>query len=182
MTMETAHLTWLTEIARDREKRRRYSASENPWRRGIIQNPTLVGLVGEFALSLFLSNRLRERVEINTRDEPRGDGGVDLPVYGIPIQVKTRTNRNDILIRRETDNGFILPIRWEVCVSVTWTEGDLVAMLDGWVRKSRMFEDADFVRGRRGSWMNLELGDEFLEPMGELPRYLKICKDMREMR
>lgn len=151
------------------ESRRGYAHSHNGWRRGILANPTLVGKVGEFAFAQYMSRELKCELAVNNKDAPRGDGGIDFVIHGVRVQVKTRTRRTAVMIRRETEEGKILPIRWNVCVQCTYHEIDdpCGVTLDGYTTKEAIL-DSEFMKGRRGDWKNLEVPDELLLPVSRL--------------
>ncbi len=184
--MSKTELRWLRGLAVQREGRRGYQGSYTDWRRGIIKLPTLVGLVGEHALCLYLNKTLGLRLEVDVTDRPLGDGGVDLRPLGIPTQVKTRTRRLDVLLRRVTEDGRLLPLAWEICVSATWEMRDgyepEVVTLDGWSKVSQVLDVSEFKRGYRGDWWNLEMGDECLEPMSDMVENLLAVRELKELR
>lgn len=179
-------LRWLKEVAVARERRRGYQLSYTTWKQGIISLPTFVGLVGEHALCLFLNRRLRLSLSVNADDMPGGDGDVDLLVHRVALQVKTRTCRRDVLVRRCTDDGRLLPLNWHACVSATWErrpdEEPLTVFLDGWVRKSALLEQGHYALGRAGPWRNLELADVQLESMNDLVASLRVNRDLQRLR
>ncbi len=164
VTVTRAELEELETVAKDRDARRGYASRADSWGRGIVSNPTLMGLVGEFCLSKHLEAKLGIKVGINLDDAPRGDGGFDLVVLGKKIQVKTRGRKGDILIRRLTEGNKIVPIEWDVAVSVTWDSADpYVCYLDGFINRPDFLEQSEYAKGRRGDWMNMGAKDEDLD-------------------
>lgn len=175
-------LRWLEGIAEERERRRGYQSRPDAWGKGFIANPTLVGLAGEYALAQHLTEKLGFPVCINTDDAPCGDGGVDLvPVPGVRVQVKTRTRRADVLLRRETEKGYIVPLAWDVAVSVTW-ERELtphMLTLDGFITRDAFRGRSEVAEGRRGSHKNLVCEDCHLEPIKRLVEAMQLRLTIR---
>ena len=171
-------------IARERDARRGYVFSDDDWRRGLTDRPTYLGLVGEYACARFLTKRLGFAVTINTDDAPRGDGGVDLLPVGVRIQVKTRTRRLDLLVKRQTPNGRILPFLWDVCVVTTWDrdEAEGIVTLDGFVTRDDLREFSTAAPGKRGPWVNDELPDCYLSPMRGLVDAINLRSSLRGVR
>lgn len=168
----------LQALAAEREAARGYAARSSPWGRGLIGNPTLVGLMGEQACCLYLSARLRRGVDVDRRDRPRGDGGRDVEVFGVRVQVKCRRRRGDVLVRRQTREGRILALPWDVLVVSTWEApageaGDQVVTLDGWTTRGRLLGLGAFGPARRGDHMNIAVRDSDLEPMARLVAMLR---------
>jgi hypothetical protein len=169
------------ELAARREAGHRYSHSSRAWARGFVARPMLIGLMGEEAFATFASLRLRKfgvRVEVDEKYRSGGDDGIDFRVAGVGIQVKTRQKSGDLLIRREDEGGQLLTLPWDIVVVATWVDtGDddycLSVSLDGWVSKRQLIQNGDFQPARRGQHHNLELPDQFLNPMGSLVKVLR---------
>jgi hypothetical protein len=171
----------LRDLALQREQQRRYSSSSRVWCRGLCQRPTFTGLIGEEAFSQFINAKLAKqgvRIAVDEQARANGDGGIDFTVLGVGIQLKTRQRREVVLVRRQDENGTLLPIVWQVLVSATWKdagdeEPNHTVFLDGWVSRKNLRVKGKFLPARRGDHMNLELPDEELDPMTRIVTYFQ---------
>ena len=182
--MTAGELKWLEDVAYKREQRRGYASSRDTWRHGIISNPTYVGCVGEHAAAKYLSQRLGVRIEIDTEDRPNGDGGVDIVVFGVRIQVKTRTRDVRppmVLLKRADEQGKLIRMKWDYCAHATWErdENPYAVNLDGYLSKKEAEDYGAYCKGRRGDWKNLEYDFRRLHPIAELVDVLKINRDLK---
>lgn len=165
-------------LAKAREQARRYAHSSRRWSNGLIQRPTLVGLVAEHVYAKFMNHHLGLSLTVDEADRPGGDGGVDFSPASVPVQVKGRNRRGDLLIRRETEDGRLVEFPWQVCVVVTWRDNgeghlpELVATVDGWVTRATVLEGR-FCSARVGDHMNLELSDRRLECPSSLVQFFR---------
>jgi hypothetical protein len=180
--LERMELEYLKSIAEAREKRRGYSRRNDSWGRGVIDNPTLMGLCGEYALASWLTERLGIPVRLDESDTPLGDGGTDFLIAAQRVQVKTRRRRGDSLLRRMNERGTLCPINWNFFVTATYNReaDESLVTLDGVTKADRWRNDGSFVVGRAGPWMNLELQDFQMEPMTRLVEALEVARLMRE--
>ncbi len=173
----------LREIAHERERRRGYSKSASVWRHGVIDNPTFIGLVGEEALARWLSKELGKEILVNVNDAPRGDGGYDLMVYGVRLQVKTGTGEPVLRLRRENEKGQILLFNWDACISVTYQKkkDPLIAILNGYIDRRKLSSLSRFVPSMRGPWTNTELANDYLDRMSKLIDQIQNYRDRRSL-
>lgn len=137
-----------------------------------MKDAVLVGLVGEAALCEYLTRRgYEQRVDLVLRQF--GDGGRDVEVSGLVIQVKTR--RKGIGRRsfvKRGDRGHIVPFKCELFVFAEWNETtpSEAPQLLGWmwsvdVSRGGRFERSPLARARH--W-NLRVRDLDLLPMSRL--------------
>lgn len=165
-------LDYYANLAKSREGK--YAHSSRVWQKGLISRPTLTGFVAEWAFATWVNWAIGGRYQPDERPLAGGDNGIDFTICGIPIQVKGRGRCGDLLIRRETEDGRLIPYPWQICVVATWkdagpdAEPNLRLTLDGWVSKNVLRNDGRFVEARRGNHMNLEIPDEELESMSDL--------------
>lgn len=169
-----------------RESARCYAGRSDLWGQGLIEHPTLRGLVGEWALIVgFINPRLGLSLTVDMKDRPAGDGGCDVRVFRKIHQVKTRRRRGDVLIRRQTEGGRIVPIHWDNCISATWTpevEGlENLITLDGWLARKWVLGSSEFKDARKGRHKNLEIADSKLQSMESLIEYLEVIRDYKDL-
>lgn len=164
-----------------RREDRGYDSRSDQWGKGLVDDPIVCGLVGEYAAATVLNAaNLGLSLTVDLIDRPTGDGGQDFNIVGKTVQVKTRFKRGLLLIRRETENGRLLPINWHVCIFCTWTpEQKNLATVDGWIHEEQVGK-LPFRPARKGKHMNLEGDDTWLESMISLYEYIEVCQRWRE--
>lgn len=196
VTLSSAQLRYLRALADDRDRRRNYGARPDRYGRGLAPHATLKGLVGEQAFANYANDALGllPPLMVDEEDRPGGDGGVDFNLFGILIQVKTRTIRDAVLYRRETGGGRVLPIRWHVLVSASFYPpppragplpslspdpfvGKQEVLLDGWLDRTAILDHSTAKGARVGSHRNLEFTDVYLEPMSDLLLHIQNVRD-----
>jgi hypothetical protein len=178
--LSRAEVEYFRPIAEAQESRRNYFRGASDFRRGLTDSPTLRGMIGEHTFCKWINGKFPElRLEVDVSDKPRGDGGIDLMLFGVTIQVKTRSQhlRGVCLIRRQNDAGDIMPLPWHLMVSVTIPReiavgGFLPTTIDGFIFKDDLPTDS-LRDARRGNHMNLEVPDTALSSVGELFDYLE---------
>jgi hypothetical protein len=155
-----------------RDRYRNYAHRSDVWGRGLTKSPIYVGLVGEYATVDYCARR-GFRCPIDLSLHPWGDGGRDMVIEGLTIQVKTR--RKGIgrrsLIRRGDAQGRILPLTCEVFVFCQWDEtGDADPSLLGWIWAMQIYRTGYFERSPivSASHWNLRILDTTLLPMNRL--------------
>lgn len=101
----------LIQITKEDERPIRIQAARIAHLRGYNQANTLVGLLGEGALSLYLLEQLHFPYAMNALVYEEagvyGDGGVDCSLYGLAIQVKTHRKGKDCQIPRFRKGKFV---------------------------------------------------------------------------
>lgn len=162
---------------------RRYRYSDDQWKRGLVDNQILYGLLGEQVLAGYLNRHLRTRLQVDTELMKSGDGGKDFNVFGYRIQVKNRRGGPDYLERREMPVitrgtlGKLLKINADIFVKTSaparGADDMRVATADGWLRANGLVHAGRFKAARMGRHMNLEVADRLLLPMPQLVEYLK---------
>lgn len=169
----------MTELARHREAYRRYRERHDEWGCGLIPDAVLLGVFGECAVCKFYNARLGLRLDVDREDRDRGDEGYDVfPCDGLRTQVKTRKrDYGDLLIRRQTESGKVIPIHWDVCVCCTLESdlaeaGPITLALDGWVDDEdvvgKRYKFAKLAPARRGTHLNLQVCDRDFWGMNDL--------------
>lgn len=177
MRMSLPEIDYYRPIADAQESRNRYRTSSSRWKRGSINEPTLCGYMGEHAFAKYASHCLQIPVQVDTTTKRSGDGGFDFIIFGRRIQVKTRGHPKDCLLRRQDEHDKLLEITWHIFVSCTCSFDFRLVTLDGYIKAEDYTQLADFKKGRRGDWMNLELEDKHLYPMSRLITALELCRD-----
>jgi hypothetical protein len=160
--------SYAVDAARSRNQFRRYDERRDQWGRGIVSDPILVGMLGEIGVCSFLNRRCGCRLCIDTELRARGDGGVDLSIAGMGIDVKTRNPRSKTnLYRRVDSRGDMRALKSQFYVFCQRVEDRVVHLL-GWISADGLIERARFARSPVGDWFNLEVTDSHLEPMVRL--------------
>ena len=158
----------LRDAAAQRAAYRGYARRQDAWGRGFIRDPILVGLVGEYANCKFLSRR-GFPCEVDLTLRPYGDGGRDIVVAGLRLEVKTR--RKGLGQRsfvKRFDRGRILPIRCDAFVFAEWNDEPPIhcPLLLGWIwapaARRECFERSPIAKA---SHWNLKVRDVALLPM-----------------
>lgn len=175
----------------------RYASRGDQWGRGLrgslslrgvgvigaTERPIVVGKVGEYAVVRYLSHRLDYAIQpVDFRKRETGDGGKDVVVFGMSLQVKTRQKSAAVsLVRRKSGGGFDYPLCGHAHIFCQWQcEHDdhcLFAELLGWM-PNREMRSYPLVPARRGDHLNIEIPDAHLHPMSQLVVELKSKKEM----
>lgn len=165
----------------------KYSTRRDRWGMGLTANPVESGFLGELTLVNFLCDYLGVRLQVNTARLPFGDGGVDIPIFGITIQVKNRRGGTDLLVRRSDGDadgvlGRIRDIESDVFVKVSCPSisgGDPhFGTIDGWVRAKALVH-SQYQTARYGEHMNLVIPEGHLREPMELLEYLRLQPSLR---
>jgi hypothetical protein len=206
VTISPAETRYLESRAAEREQHRGYSGRPDRWGRGLVPNAVLAGFMGEYAFEKHMRQQPRPLplTPLDPRPLPRGDGGVDFRLGTLTIQVKTRFRSGDVLLRRRDERGRVLPLRWNLCVCCTWLSASqrhpLLSSeprlplfpalapapiipthrvaIAGWVQRRVLLQHFTLARARRGAHLNLEAGDEVLEPISSLLEHLRNHHEM----
>jgi hypothetical protein len=162
---------------------RDYRGRGDSWGRGLCdprpgmtteQVGPFVGLLGEMATATFLNRQFRSQVaDVDLAPNEAGDGGVDLVVLGVPIQVKTRTGDHATsLVRCRRDDGASVPLlsRIHVFAQVERMREHCPILL-GWAWTEDVIA-RESVPARRGSHFNHEVPDADLMDVMLLPATL----------
>lgn len=165
-----------------RDLYRGYSRRRDAWGKGLVpgKSATFVGLMGEHAVAVYLSRRgFPMFADVTLR--PCGDGGADIHVVGLRLQVKTRRKglggRNYV---RRVDRGRIVPFNCDAFVFAQWDETPTnPVLLLGWAWRKDV-ATGTFERSPIGAaqhW-NLRIQDVDLQPMSRLVDELIARKDI----
>jgi hypothetical protein len=163
-------LRLLRDTAARRHQYRRYAARADAWGRGFIKDAILVGLVGEHGLCDLLTRR-HFPCCVDLKLYPNGDGGRDILVSGVRIQVKTR--RRGLAKRsfvRRFDRGKIIPLQCDAYVFAQWEESQDTVQILGWVWATDASRRATVGRSplATATHWNLKIDDASLLPMSRL--------------
>lgn len=161
----------------------RYSTRTDDWGKGLIGDapsalrekvslthqevPIVAGKLGEYALWSLATRRFGDvfpPVDFGRR--ARGDGGIDLKMFGIELQVKTRVTSSQNLVKAFDERGVEIPLTGHAHVFCSWDRQWFLNVL-GWIRNkelSRMPVESS----RRGSWKNFVMADSQLLPLCRL--------------
>lgn len=165
---------WLKIIVQKRNEYRGYSQSRNTWKRGIIPDGEMIGICGEFGLTQFLNSRLRARLAVDDRLLTDGDGGKDVELYDLTMQVKTRGTSTKNLIRRVDDRRRLRPSVADLFVFAQFDCRSRDGRLIGWIWTKTVRLVAKHQKSTRGDWWNDYIADAELLPMDRLISELKV--------
>lgn len=179
----------LKDVAIRRQVERDYRSKRNAWARGMVgpgrpriaadlrrsEYSIYVGLIGEHGACQYINSRLgRKAAVLDLESRERGDGGVDIHVVGLAIQVKTQQHPGGAgLIRCVTEGGRELPLTARCYVFALYDRDhqDGVSLLGwAWAR--------DVVRqprrpARRGGHTNIEVPRSLYLPASRLIKELR---------
>lgn len=167
ISLSAGEMEYLRSVATRREQYRAYSQRSDKWGRGYIDSPIFVGLCGEHAVCTFLNRRLSCRLSVDTKLRGRGDGGVDVDVFGVTLQVKTRARGDRNLVRRVDRKGIrgLNVIAYVFCQLLT--ERRTVLLL-GWIKSDELRTYAKSERSPVDVHFNLSVDAKYLRPMNSL--------------
>lgn len=171
--VSTADLSYLRAIASKRDAHRRYGNSSSTWKRGLANNPILIGLVGEFAFSQYLQSR---GIRASVVDErlSNGDGGKDAVICDTAYQIKTSAKAySACLVRRVNESKRLVPHVCDRFVFCRWSDPEPKCDLRGWCDKDTIVELGKFRKGKRGNWFNSEIEDIHFLSMADLAMLIK---------
>ena len=164
-----------------RAEYRGYRARQGTWEQGLLGDsyvdgigtlrkdvrPIFAGLLGEYATALLVNRRFPGAAKVDLRLRKGGDFGIDLQVFGLTLQVKTRQNsESHNLVKRINERGALLRIPARGCVFCEWTGGQIVSVL-GWCW-TKDIEWRETEQSSLGSWRNIVVRDCDLLPARRL--------------
>lgn len=142
------------------------------WMRSDVA-PRYVGYCAEAAVIGVLNRRLGIKLSLDDRLRGGGDGGVDLQVSTLTMQVKSRRSGTShalsrlSLVRHSTDRGFVVFPKTTAIVFCESTIETRTVKILGWIY-TRLALDLPIVPARRGNHKNIEIHDSKLEPVSAL--------------
>jgi hypothetical protein len=184
--MDDGSLRTLLAASRHRDQFRGYRHKAGEWERGLA--PAVVipgvgtidqsvraimsGLVGEYATAWYLNSRVDGcPAAIDYALRSGGDGGTDLKVVGIDLQIKNTTKADHPnMVRVVSARGKHLPLTADAFVFSHWEFGRTV-FLRGWCKTS-VVNCSPLADAIRGSHKNREVPCEHLDTMSSLCDYL----------
>lgn len=112
--IESADRRILRDEAIQRVARRKYAGRNGTWAQGLArggrsglssaEEGTYVSMIGEYATCCYINRHLgKNAAHVNLDDEPYGDGGKDIVVYRLRIEVKTQQSHCDVCLVRVAD-------------------------------------------------------------------------------
>ncbi len=177
-----------------RAEYRRYAKRKDIWGSGLIRGAMLeyigniepaalailIGLVGEYSTCLFLNRRFRRTVcSTDLVLKPKGDGGIDLEVFGVRIEVKGRKrDYASNLVRFKTEHGQIILLNADVYVFSQWKLRE-VSQLLGWANIETV-QNWETKPAHIGRHFNKEGEDIDLEPMCRLIDFLRVKEKLKK--
>lgn len=146
----------------------KYGKRTDAWGKGLVSNPMFVGLCGEHACCVFLNRKLGTNVQIDTMLRRYGDGGADIVLMGVRIQVKTRASGKRNLIRRVDDRKRLRGLAVHAFVFAQLLESARTVHLLGWCHATDARKNGRLSKSARGDWWNIEVEEKYLLPMNDL--------------
>ncbi len=191
--LEPSELRIIKDRAVQQAIERDYSRRSDAWGQGLAsgmrfrnsmdlrpeETAPFVGMVGEYALCVFLNRNLgREVASFDDTPRQHGDGGVDVSCLGLSIQVKTRTNPDyPSLVKRAESSGRLVPLVGDIYVFALYRrelQEELKLLGFVWVD---MLKPLRLYPARKGSHFNIEIPDTILLPMSRLVSELRQRKE-----
>lgn len=143
--------------------------------KGYNPDNCFIGLSGEAALGKFILNETgRQRVANWELYNESGDGGIDIEISGLTVQVKTRSPKNNInRVLRYTGFEFIARNSqvYVFCQVERQEQGFTEVEIHGWIGENELTE-----RGKFRKYLNLwftEIQPEYLYPISRLITRIK---------
>lgn len=160
-----------------------YGEGSTGWRGGFVkpieipglgqltrpQAAIYIGKCGEFAVNELARRRFGALVPpLDLQRRSHGDGGDDLVILALSLQIKTRVTADVNLIKVENEWGKVFPLSGDVNVFCAFPDphGLIVEVL-GW-KWTRELAAYRHVPGRRGSHLNIEVPDADIVCMDRL--------------
>lgn len=136
---------------------------------------TFVGWVGEGALAKYLREQLGISRLCDACSRPYGDGGVDMTIHGIDLQVKTHRQGGACTIARVKDRR-LKEFKFDIvvfCESQTDpSEVKQTCALLGYLFRKHLSKWGIHERAK-GEYWHIRIDPKYLSPMLRLPKYLK---------
>lgn len=132
--------------------------------------PIYVGKLGEWAVTELARRRFGALVPpVDMTRKPLGDGGEDLIILRLGMQLKTRRRKDAVsLVRVTDDRKRPIGLKGDVHVFCEWLgSGDMIVGVLGW-KWTRDLAKYPHVPARRGDHLNIEIPDTHLQPMTRL--------------
>ena len=150
------------------EEFRGYSQRTDKWGKGYIESPLFSGLCGEQALCKFLNRRLHTNLVPNTKIELLGDGGRDIVIDELVVQVKTIVSGHKCLIRRISAKRRLKPLICHIFVFAKLTLPTVKLL--GWITAIRATEVGSSEKSSRDEHWNLCIPKDELESITTLDK------------
>lgn len=133
------------------------------------ERPVFAGKLAEFAVRSLAARRFPGFVsDIDTALRPYGDGGVDLTVAGLALQLKLRQSHKAVnLIKRVGTDGRLVRLGGEAAVFCRWIPGESAVSVLGWMPNRSLLAYTP-TPSERGPWLNIVAPDCDLLPLSRL--------------
>lgn len=173
----------------------RYASRSDTWGKGLRNGVTIEGIgaltstqraifagkIGEYAVRELARRRksISRRVPpIDTSVRVAGDGGVDLQILGLSLQVKTRQRAGvGNLVKREAECGRTIPLMGDAHCFCEWVPPAFAVRVLGWAWNANL-EGLPTVPAIVGSHRNIEVPGRTLLPMFRLWAELESRKEL----
>lgn len=143
--------------------------------KGYNPDNCFIGLSGEAALGKFILKETGKQRAANWElYDDAGDGGVDMEIFGLTIQIKTRGPKNDVnRVLRYTGTEFVAQnSQVYVFCQVESQEQNLTSVaIHGWIDQNELNERGKF-RKYHNLWFT-EIESEYLYPISRLITRIK---------
>jgi hypothetical protein len=173
VTLTPSDVELVRMVAERRNRYRGYTYRPDAWGRGFVTNPALHGLLGELAACAFINKRLGTRLSIDSEDMRNGDGGVDIRVRGVSVDVKTRVTGHRCLVRRFDEHKRLMPLTADVYLFAQMESARRIWLL-GWMSSADMVSLARFEKSSRADHWNLDISESDLEMPSHLIRHIAL--------
>lgn len=154
----------------------KYLHKEKPFMK---ESNILTGWLGEAAFAKFLYNQLGVHHTANFVILKSGDGGIDIELYGVKIQIKTHTLGKACVVRR-IRGGQLEPLPAEILIFVEQLmkneEKEQHLNLLGWVFRDDLLQHGKLVSNK--GWHRTQIDKKYLEPMIRITKYLLAKKEV----
>jgi len=143
--------------------------------KGYNPNNAFVGWIGEGALAKYLREQLGVSRLCDACSHPYGDGGIDMTVYDVDLQVKTHRQGNSCVIARVKDKK-LREFKFDIVVFCEMQtdplEPNQSCALLGYIFRKQISKWGAHERAQGGYW-HIRIDPKYLSPMARLPKYLK---------
>lgn len=163
-------------VAVKRAAFRNYAGRRDQWGVGMVPNSILVGLLGEHGLCSFINKRTNLRTCINERLLANGDGGHDVDIDGLTLEMKVRVRGRHFLVRRVDDRKRIRQIKSEIVVFAQLKDEREIHLM-GWMTRSQV-RSQRHIRSPVGDWWNLEIDESELHHMEHLIEEIRFRREV----
>jgi hypothetical protein len=164
---------YYVEQAQRRRSFQRYAQRADAWGRGLTTSPELTGFLGHWAFCNYLNRRMGTSLAPDMVPRRGGDGGVDIVIGNVTIQVKTRVTSRRNLIRRVDAAKKMRGLVCKLFAFARWEPEQMRVSLLGWSEALSVLDVGRLRKSPRANHFNLDVGDEHLESVARLPDWVR---------